>query len=195
MLNESKMVKYFKNAWKEKIFVEAREDSDELLICDSKVLVKVSVSLKLFNDRAMFPELPTQPGECFTYGKWDGFHKHGPKMYTLIEDLLKENLKELTITPWLYFNKINTARLFYAGEKYLFANQIFLELFDGPYKAYSALHSASSPIILININDDYDDCLNAERMLKAFFAMIMPTKLNIITDEDKFPAIPDLRCL
>lgn len=187
VLNKSKIIKYFKNIWRqgEKILVEAGENPGELLISDLLIIIKVPTTLKLFNDPKMFPELP-QPGKCFTY-QITGFNRQGPKIHELIKVILQENLKKLTMTRWLFSHE-TIARLFYADKKYLFVNQMFLDLFNldiGSYQVYSSLKSATAPVVLINDKDNLD-------IFDRIFAVILPLWIDLVTDEDKFPAIPDL---
>lgn len=178
MINDSKVIKHFKNAWKEKrIFVECRENR-KMLICDLNIVIEVPITLKLFNDREMFPELPTQPKECFTYSRTIGFEKQGPQIYKLIENLLASDLKKLMITRWLFDN----IRLLHNNEKYLFIDQRYLDLFEESYQAYSSLQP-NAPIVLAS---------DQIHFVEDVIAIIMPIKTNL-TDEDKFPNIPELR--
>ena len=97
MINESAVTKHFKKVWKDgQILVENSDPG--YLISDTHLILRVSKDLKLFNDRALFPELPPE-NKCYTYGDLRGFQKNGPKIEELMRRFLEEDLTEIQATP------------------------------------------------------------------------------------------------
>jgi hypothetical protein len=154
------------------------ENSDPgYLISDTHLILRVSKDLKLFNDRALFPELPPE-NECYTYSKLRGFQKDGPKIEELIKHFLKEDLTEIQATPWRYKNAV----LMYNDEKHLFVDQQFLNLLANSHTGYNNTKRTNSPII-------YGD----NKDVKKVFAVIMPLRIDFTRENcSKFPHIPEL---
>ncbi len=178
MINESAVNKHFKKVWRDgQILVENSDPG--YLISDINIILRVSKDLKLFNDRALFPELPPE-NKCYTYGKLRGFQKNGPKIEEFIKHLLKEDLTEIQATPWRYKDAV----LMYNNEKHLFVDQQFLNLLNlvTNHIGYNDTKRTDSPVIYGNNKD-----------VKKVFAVIMPMRI-IFTSEDsnRFPNIPEL---
>lgn len=176
MINESAVNKHFKTVWKEgQILVENSDPG--YLISDTNLILRVSKDLKLFNDRALFPELPPE-NKCYIYSKLRGFQKDGPKIEELIKHFLKEDLSEIQATPWRYENAV----LMYNNEKHLFVNQQFLNLLANSHTGYNNTKRTDSPVI-------YGD----NKDVKKVFAVIMPMRINFTSEDySKFPNIPEL---
>ncbi|HEY8464212.1 MAG TPA: hypothetical protein VIM29_09370, partial [Bacillota bacterium] len=99
MLKETLVNKYFKNAWKSQIFVERFEKN--YYVTDKNVILKLPLNATLFNDRAMFPELP-EDGKCFAYSKVCGIIKDGSssvKLVRPVQQLLSCDLSSVNVTP------------------------------------------------------------------------------------------------
>ena len=176
MINESAVNKHFKKVWRDgQILVENSDPG--YLISDINIILRVSKDLKLFNDRALFPELPPE-NECYTYSKLRGFQKDGPKIEELIKHFLKEDLTEIQATPWRYKNAV----LMYNDEKHLFVNQQFLNLLANSHTGYNNTKRTDSPVIYGNSKD-----------VKKVFAVIMPMRIDFIREDcSKFPNIPEI---
>ncbi len=167
MLNDSLIIKHFKDQWKQMVIVE-RSGSD-LLITDRSVIVRLPDIHKLFNDRAMFPELPTD-GECFNYSKQRPINKQGLGIQRLIDQIVKGGLRVLAPTDWQFCGKTN-ARLFYSDNVPIFIDQKFLDLFNDSFALRG--NKANSPIIMGS--DDY------------VIGAIMPVSIRL-QPENIFPA-------
>ena len=180
MINESAVNKHFKKMWKKgQIFVE--DSSPGYLISDVNLILRVPEGLRLFDDRALFPELPPE-NKCYTYGKLysklHGFLKVGPEIEELIKNFLKEDLAEIQATPWRYEDAV----LMHNNEKYLFVNQQFLNLLAGNYTGYNNIERKDSPVIYGDSKD-----------IKKVFAVIMPMRIDFTREDcSKFPNIPEL---
>ena len=176
MINESAVNKHFKKVWRDgQILVENSDPG--YLISDTHLILRVSKDLKLFNDRALFPELPPE-NECYTYSKLRGFQKDGPKIEELIKHFLKEDLTEIQATPWRYKNAV----LMYNDEKHLFVDQQFLNLLANSHTGYNNTKRTNSPII-------YGD----NKDVKKVFAVIMPLRIDFTRENcSKLPHIPEL---
>src|SRR5690554_6899332 len=176
MINESAVNKHFKKMWKKgQIFVE--DSSPGYLISDVNLILRVPEGLRLFDDRALFPELPPE-NKCYTYGKLRGFQKTGPKIEELIKNFLEEDLAEIQATPWRYEDAV----LMYNNEKHLFVDQQFLNLLNlvTNHIGYNNTKRTDSPII-------YGDSKNLEEI----FAVIMPMRIDFTREDcSKFPNIP-----
>ena len=178
MINESAVNKHFKKVWRDgQIFVENSDPG--YLISDTHLILRVSKDLKLFNDRALFPELPPE-NKCYSYSKLRGFQKDGPKIEEFMKNLLKEELAEIQATPWRYENAV----LMHNNEKYLFVNQQFLNLLNlvTTHIGYNNTKRTDSPVIYGDSKD-----------VKKVFAVIMPLRIEFIKNNyNKFPNIPEL---
>lgn len=178
MINESAVNKYFKKVWRDgQILVENSDPG--YLVSDTNLILRVSKDLKLFNDRALFPELPPE-NKCYIYSKLRGFQKDGPKIEELMKHFLKEDLTEIQATPWRYEDAV----LMCNNEKYLFVNQQFLNLLNlvTNHIGYNDTKRTDSPIIYGNSKD-----------VKKVFAVIMPMRINFTSeDSNRFPNIPEL---
>jgi hypothetical protein len=178
MINESAVNKHFKKVWRDgQILVE--NSSPGYLISDINIILRVSKDLKLFNDRALFPELPPE-NKCYIYGKLRGFQKDGPKIEELIKRFLKEDLTEIQATPWRYENAV----LMYNDEKHLFVDQRFLNMLNlvTNHIGYNDTKRTDSPVIYGNSKD-----------VKKVFAVIMPMRIYFTSeDSNRFPNIPEL---
>jgi len=176
MINESAVNKHFKKMWKEgRIFVE--DSGPGYLISDVNLILRVPEGLRLFDDRALFPELPPE-NKCYTYGKLRGFQKTGPKIEELIKNFLEEDLAEIQATPWQHEDAV----LMRNNEKHLFVNRQFLDLLADNYVGYNNIERKNSPII-------YGDSKNLEEI----FAVIMPMRIDFTREDcSKFPNIPEL---
>lgn len=176
MINESAVTKHFKRAWKDgRILVE--NSSPGYLISDINLILRVSKDLKLFNDRALFPELPPE-NKCYIYSKLRGFQKDGPGIEELMKRFLKEDLAEIQATPWRYENAV----LMYNDEKHLFVNQQFLNLLANSHTGYNNTKRTDSPVIYGDSKD-----------VKKVFAVIMPLRIDFTSeDSNRFPNIPEL---
>ncbi len=178
MINESAVNKHFKKVWRDgQILVENSDPG--YLISDTILILRVSKDLKLFNDRALFPELPPE-NKCYTYSKLRGFQKDGPKIEELMKRFLKEDLAEIQATPWRYEDAV----LMHNNEKYLFVNQRFLNLLNlvTNHIGYNNTKRTDSPIIYGNSKD-----------VKKVFAVIMPLQIDFTREDySKFPHIPEL---
>lgn len=176
MINESAVNKHFKKVWRDgQILVEGSDPG--YLISDINIILRVSKDLKLFNDRALFPELPPE-NKCYTYGKLRGFQKNGPKIEELMKHLLEEDLAEIQATPWRYENAV----LMYNDEKHLFVNQQFLNLLANSHTGYNNTKRTDSPVIYGDSKD-----------VKKVFAVIMPMRIDFTREDcSKFPNIPEI---
>lgn len=171
MLNESLVIKYFKKALKGRVFLENYHG--DLYITDTNIIIKIPgnpLQFKLFNDHAMFPELPGI-GESYTYSKLVGFNKQGPSCYKLIKSLLDNDYKPLTVTPWILETGDKTVRLSYCEKTPIFIDTRFLNLFDG-HTWHGTDHN--KPII---------DALNVEDIT----GVLMPFKVKF-EPRHSFPA-------
>lgn len=174
MFNDSKVVKHFKEVWKNgRVLVENSDPG--YLISDINIVLRVSPGLKLFNDREMFPELPG-PGESYMYGKHFGFRKDGPKIKKLIESFLKSELVEVHATPWRHRDAV----LVRGGQKYQFLDQRFLDLFNGNYTGLCKLEKRHEPVIY------------GGTTVEKVFAVLMPMRVDLAEQADRFPNIPEL---
>ena len=178
MINESAVNKHFKKVWRYgQIFVENSDPG--YLISDTNLILRVSKDLKLFNDRALFPELPPE-NKCYTYGELRGFQKNGPKIEELMKRFLEEDLAEIQATPWRYENAV----LMYNDEKHLFVDQRFLNLLNlvTNHIGYNNTKRTDSPVIYGDSKD-----------VKKAFAVIMPMRIDFTRkDYSKFPNIPEI---
>ena len=180
MLNENLITKHFKALWKSRIFVERQ--GDQLFVTDTNLLIRLPDTAALFNDRAMFPELP-EDGESFTYSKQIGFNKNGPKVYDLIKTFCSQDLKPVTLSKW-FFNvgKAESvfARLLYFDTVPVMVNQSFLNLFNCLPFVYGT--GGHKPIIVFE-----DETTDPAAVLGA----IMPVKFNkdTLDPADKFPRV------
>lgn len=178
MINESAVNKHFKKVWRDgQILVENSDPG--YLISDTHLILRVSKDLKLFNDRALFPELPPE-NKCYIYSKLRGFQKDEPKIEELVKRFLKEDLVEIQATPWRYKNAV----LMYNDEKHLFVDQQFLNLLNlvTNHIGYNDTKRTDSPVIYGNSKD-----------VKEVFAVIMPMRIDFTREDcSKFPNIPEL---
>lgn len=178
MINESAVNKHFKKVWRDgQILVENSDPG--YLISDINIILRVSKGLKLFNDRALFPELPPE-NKCYIYSKLRGFQKDGPGIEELMKRFLKEDLAEIQATPWRYEDAV----LMHNNEKYLFVNQQFLNLLNlvTNHIGYNNTKRTDSPIIYGDSKD-----------VKKVFAVIMPLRIAFTSeDSNRFPNIPEL---
>lgn len=181
MINESAVTKHFKRAWKGgRIVVERAKNGDGgpggYLITDLNIALRVPPNLRLFNDRAMFPELPPVD-KTYTYGECYGFQDSGPQIERLIIDTLKnEDLNGLKISPWQHGDAV----LLHHGHKYTFLNRKFLDLLDGTYSAYGT----AKPGALVMFTP-------GELTADQVFAVMAPMRIRF-DEGGKFPNIPEL---
>ena len=178
MINESAVNKHFKKVWRDgQILVENSDPG--YLISDINLILRVPEGLRLFDDRALFPELPPE-NKCYTYGKLRGFQKNGPKIEELIKNFLKEDLAEIQATPWRHEDAV----LMHNNEKYLFVNQQFLNLLNlvTNHIGYNDTKRTDSPVIYGDSKD-----------VKKVFAVIMPMRIDFTSeDSNRFPNIPEI---
>jgi hypothetical protein len=145
MLNETLITNYFKQSWKYRIYVE-QVDASTMLVCDGDVILKVTPDFKLFNDRSMFPELPTE-GESHTYSKTMGNNKATLEIKKLVEQILRKDIEEAVITSWVLLDNMVPARLLHIGDIPILVTQKHLDWFDKTIKAFS---DRDTPVILTN---------------------------------------------
>ncbi len=184
MINESAVTKHFKKVWaKSKIYVEHVAPTETFpslyLISDNNIILRVQPGLKLFNDRAMFPEFPPV-GKTYTYGKLCGCKADGPSMQKLIADTLEGDGQErLKVTPW----QRGAAVLLHNDRgAYTFLDRKFLDLLDGTYSAYGTAKPGA--LVVFTAGE-----LTADQV----FAVMAPMRVCFDNPETpKFPNIPEL---
>jgi hypothetical protein len=136
--------KYFKAAWKSRIFVE--RSGENYWVTNNDVILKLPLNAMLFNDRAVFPELPGD-GESFTYSKVSGINKNGAKLVNLTKQLIGHDLQSVNITPWAIMGtKINYRLLLLKSDKILL-DQRFFDWFYAMPNAF-ARQKSTEPVIL-----------------------------------------------
>lgn len=184
MINESAVNKHFKKVWaKSKIYVEHVAPTETFpsslyLISDCNIILRVQPGLKLFNDRAMFPEFPPV-GKTYTYRKLCGCKADGPSMQKLIADNLEGSGQErLKVTPWQHGDAV----LLHSDRgAYTFLDRKFLDLLEAyAYKAYRTAKPGA--LVLFTAGE-----LTADQV----FAVMAPMRI-CFGEGGKFPNIPEL---
>jgi hypothetical protein len=185
-LNESAFSKCFQTAYKSNCVYIEQCDNGEMIVSSGAILIRtfreLLNSLKPFTDRSMFPELPQNPGECYTYNKTKGLSKDSnARPRKLLQDNLTGNFTKFTPTPWMLGND---ARLLYAEDQFLFLSQKLLDLFpscDKPISFYGRINKRYAPVILSIGEPNEADT----------FAIIAPL-LQEVEGDRRFPNIPKL---
>jgi hypothetical protein len=180
-MKETLINKYFKTAWKSRISVE--RSGENYWITNNDIILKLSLDATLFNDRAMFPELP-QDGESFTYSKVSGVNKNGPGLVKLTKQLIGHDLQSVNITPWAIMEtKINYRLLLLKSDKILL-DQRFFDWFYAMPNAFTRQKS-TEPVILSETATSTPLCLDDVTAVIARFAITGIDALKLINAESE----------
>jgi len=169
MLNETLVIKYFKEAYKDRIFIQNCDG--HLILGTTNVFVKIPgnpYQFKLFNDRSAFPEMPKEIGSSMIYSKQPDScnYTKGPNMQAVIDTVLSKDLKPVSFSPWLLKSTETHAHLTYCEKEPILINQTFLNLFDNETSWYGS--DSKSPVLIAT----------PALTLDGFYGLIMP----MITD-------------
>jgi hypothetical protein len=144
MLKETLINKYFKAAWKSRLGVE--RSGENYWVTNGNVILKLPLNATLFNDRAVFPELPGD-GESFTYSKNGGVNKNGTGLVRLVKQLISNGLSDVNVTPWAILDTKTNCRLLLLKSNKILLDQRFFDWFDTTPNAFTS-QKGMGPVIL-----------------------------------------------